>query len=148
VSKDGLASPASLQIARRLLAIEAPPTIVSDPATIGTALQRTCLRVVANLRDALGEDGCNALLARALARSEPDHPALTTVRRLDGDSIQLDGVVAAAEAHGIAAVKAAIEALLATLVDVLGRLIGEEMAIRLIDQDGPRSRAGGRAEAP
>ena len=70
------------------------------------------------------------------------------IRRLDGDSIYLDGVVASVEAHGVAAVTAAIEALLASVVDILGRLIGEDMAIRLIDQDGPRSRTGGRAEAP
>jgi hypothetical protein len=148
MSKDASGPPGSLQIARRLLASEAPPAKVTDPAMIAAALQRTCLRVVANLRDALGEDGCNALLARALARMEPDHPALTTIRRLDGDSIHLDGVVAAVEAHGVAAVTTAIEALFATLVDVLGRLIGEDMAIRLIDQDGPRPRAASLAEAP
>jgi hypothetical protein len=148
MSKDALRSPASERIARSLLAREAAPEKAGDPATVATAMQQTCLRVVANLRDALGEDGCNALLLSALARTEPEHPALTVIRRFDGDSFHLDGVVASVEAHGVAAVTAAIEALLASVVEILGRLIGEDMAIRLIEQDGPRSRTGGRPEAP
>jgi hypothetical protein len=99
--------------------------------------------VFENLRDSMGEDGCTALLARALARTEPDHPALIDIRRLNDGSIHLDGVVASVEVHGVAQVTAAIEALLAALVDVLSRLIGEEMALRLIDPDASRSRKGG-----
>ena len=148
MSKDASRSPASLQVARNLLAREAATDNAGGPETVTSAMQRTCSRVVANLRDALGEDGCNALLARALARTERDHPALTTIRRLDGDRIHLDGVDATVEALGVAAVTAAIEALLTSVVDILGRLIGEEMAIRLIDQDRPRSRTGGGAKAP
>jgi uncharacterized iron-regulated protein len=111
------------------------------------ALQRTCLRVSDNLRDSMGDAGCNALLARALARTEADHPALKDIRRLDEDNIHLDGVLASIEAHGVAAVTAAIEALLAALVGILGRLIGEDMAIRLIDHDASRSRAGDGGKA-
>jgi len=98
-------------------------------------LQQTCTRVLGNLREALGEDGCNALLARALARAEREHPPLKKIRRLYGDSIHLDGVAASVDAFGVPAVTAAIEALFAALVDVLGRLIGEDMAARLIDSD-------------
>lgn len=114
---------------------------------VGAALQRTCVRVSETLRNLLGEDGRNALLVRALARTEADHPALKSICRLDEGGIQLDGVVASVEAHGVAAVTAAIEALLAALIDVLGRLIGEDMAIRLIDHDAPRSRTGAGAQA-
>jgi len=99
------------------------------------------------LRDSMGDDGSSALLARALARTEADHPALTNLRRRNEANIHPDGVVASVEAHGIAAVTAAIEALLAALVEILSRLIGEDMAIRLIDQDAPPSRAGDREQA-
>lgn len=81
----------------------------------------------------MGVDGCNALLVRALARMEADHPAVKKVCRINGDNIQLDGVAASIEAYGVAAVTAAVEALVATLLDALGRLIGEDMAIRIID---------------
>jgi hypothetical protein len=147
---DALASSASVQIARRLLAREAPPGHKADPKAIGAALERTCVRVSANLCDAMGEDGCAALLARALARAEADHPALKNIRRLNNGGIHLDGVVASIETHGAAHVTAAIEALLAALIDVLGRLIGEDMAIRLVDvdHDTPRSQRGDRAQSP
>lgn len=133
-------SPTSLQVARRVLARESATRSKAEPKAVGAALQRTCLRVSENLRDVMGEDGSNALLARALARTEGDHPALKNAYHRQHGGIQLDGVVASVEAHGVAAVTAAIEALLAALVDILGRLIGEDMAIRLIDQDGPQSR--------
>jgi hypothetical protein len=111
---------------------------------VAAALQRALARVSANLRDSVGDDGRDALLTRALARTEPDYPALKGIRRLNNAAVHLDGVVASADAHGVAPVTAAIEALLAALVDVLARLIGEDMAMRLLDHDlsGP-SRDGG-----
>jgi hypothetical protein len=134
-------SPAQ-EMARRLLTRET--AAVGDPAAVAAVLQRACLRVSANLRDAVGDDGRDALLARALARTESDHPALKDVRGLNHGAIQLDNVVASVEAHGVAAVTAAIEALLAALLDVLGRLIGEDMAMRLLDHDlaGPLPNGG------
>ena len=97
----------------------------------------------------MGVDGSTALLARALARTEVDHPVLKTVTHLNGNGISLDGVSASIDAHGVAAVTAGVEALLAALVDVLSRLIGEDMTARLLELDAPpaRSRTGGRGQA-
>jgi len=148
MSEGTASSPTSLQVARRVLARESATGSKAEPKAVGAALQRTCLRVSENLRDAMGEDGSNALLARALARTESEHPALKSAYRRHQGGIHLDGVIASVEAHGVAAVTAAIEALLAALVDILGRLIGEDMAIRLIDQDAPRSRKGNGAKTP
>lgn len=147
---DALPSSASVQIARRLLAREAPPGRKAEPEAVSAALERTCMRVSANLRDAMGDDGLTALLARALARTERDHPALQSIRRSDNGGIQLDGLAASIETHGERPVTAAIEALLAALIDVLSRLIGEDMAIRLVDVDHDtlRSQKGDRAQSP
>jgi hypothetical protein len=135
-------SPTAREMARRLLAREM--SAVGEPAMVAAALQRACARVSANLRDSVGDDGRNALLARALARTESDHPVLKHIRTVNNGAIHLDGVVASADAHGVAPVTAAIEALLAALLDVLGRLIGEDMAMRLLDHDLPGpSRDGG-----
>jgi len=146
MNRDASPSPTSLQIARRLLAREGPGS-KDKPEMVGAALQRSCLRVSESLRDSMGEDGRNALLVRALARTEADHPALKNVVRINEGSIHLDGVVASVEAHGVAAVTAAIEALLAALTDLLARLIGEDMAVRLIDPDAPPSRKGDGAQS-
>ncbi len=140
--KEASQAPTSVLIARRLLAGESTAGSEGQSAMVGADLQRTCARVAENLRDAMGEDGCTALLARALARTEHDHPALKDIRRLNNGGIHLDGVVASIETHGAGPVTAAIEALLAALIDVLGRLIGEDMALRIIDQETPRPRSG------
>jgi hypothetical protein len=130
-----------------LLAREAAPGKERSPKIEGAALQRMISRVFESLRDSMGVDGCNALLVRALARTEAEHPALKNIARLNENSIHLDGVVASVDLHGVAAVTKALEALLAALIDALGRLIGEDMAIRLIDPDAPPSRSGDGAEA-
>ena len=115
---------------------------------VAAALQRTCVRVSANLRDSVGDDGRDALLGRAFARTESDHPALKDIRKLNHGAVQLDNVVASVEAHGVAPVTAAVEALLAALVDILGRLIGEDMAMRLLDQDLAGPSPDGRTRTP
>jgi hypothetical protein len=111
---------------------------------VAAALQRAVMRVAANLRDSVGDDGRDALLGRAFARTESDYPALKDIRKPHNGAIHLDGIVASVEAHGVAPVTAAVEALLAALVGVLARLIGENMAMRLLDHDlSERSPDGG-----
>lgn len=139
-------SPAAQEMARRLLARER--SAAGDPAMTAAALQRACVRVSANLRDAVGDDGRDALLARALARAESGHPVLKDIRRLNNGAVHLDGVVASVEAHGVAPVTAAIEALLAALLEVLGRLIGEDMAMKLLDHDLPGPSPDGGRRTP
>jgi len=146
MNRDASPSPTGLQTARRLLARSAPSGSKGEPKVIGAALQRTCARVSENVREAMGDDGWNALLVRAIAQTESAHPALSSIQLLNEGRVHLEGVVESVEAHGTAAVTEAVEALLATLVDILGRLIGEDMAIRLIDPDASQSRKGGGAQ--
>jgi hypothetical protein len=115
---------------------------------VAAALQRTLVRVRANLCDSVGDEGCSALFSRALARTESEHPALKEIRNLNNGTVHLDGVVASVEAHGVAPVATAIEALFATLVDVLGRLIGEDMAMKLLDHDLPVPSPDGGVHTP
>jgi len=135
--------PDSVLTARRLLASDAPPRGEDSSAAIAAALQQTCLRVCGSLSDSFGDDGCNALFTRALARAEAQHPTLRDLRRADHDTIFLEGVAGTAALHGVVPVSAAIEALLAALVDILSRLIGEDMATRLINHEAPRQKGGG-----
>ena len=133
--------PAARAMARQLLQREMTgATAVACPAAV---MQRACTRVAEKLRLSLGEDGHSALLARALARTESDHPVLTDIRRADPAGIHLD-VVRGVEGYGAAAVGAALESLLATLVDILSDLIGADMTRSLLDHDDlPRSRRNG-----
>jgi hypothetical protein len=80
----------------------------------------------------MGEVGLSGLLERAIGRTEAEHPAAKHLRMSDGGRPR-DAVMEAVEAHGIAAVQGAVTALTAALVEILARLIGEDMAIRIID---------------
>ena len=127
-------------IARLLLAQERASGNPRGGQDDVAALQRSCTRLADAMRDAMGTDGSDALLARALARTASKHPAIASVRQINGNGVQLDGVAAAVEKHGLAEVTTAVEALFEAVVDVLARLIGEDMVVRLIDPDGALSR--------
>ena len=127
-------STAALELARQLLDRETTGTL--DPAETGAALQRTLASVSENLRRAIGDDGYTALLARAIAQTQTDHPALSDIRR-DGSLVfPMDGLTAEDGIHDILLVSAAFESLLASIIDVLGGLIGADMVLNLLDPDG------------
>lgn len=135
----------SSEIARGILTQGVVEAGDGRPEAAALALQRTCVRMTVALRDALGDAGCATLLGRALARAAETHPLVKELPRIETDAFHLDGVADQVEAHGIEAVTAALEALFTALIDILARLIGEDMAIRLITQDGARSPAHGDA---
>ena len=135
----------SRDMARQLLARETGGA--DQPDTVAAAIQRLCTRLSDNLRQAVGDDGYNALVARVLRRTEPEHPVLTEIRRVADSSIYLDRVSAGVESHGVAAVQTAIESLLATLIDVLAGLIGADMVLNLLDHDDPSSHASRSRQA-
>lgn len=99
----------------------------------GVPLGNRCRLVIASLRDALGPDGCSALLGRALDECEAKHPVLTLMRGPDAREIQLDRVSAGIEAYGMKAAEAGIDAMFASLTGILERLVGADMARRLMD---------------
>ena len=137
---------AAARTVRQLLDFGAAAGSERAAVALGAELQRTCLRITTNLREALGDDGCDALLARSLARTEAVHPALKDVRRIHNGNILLDNVAESIDLHEIGVVTNAIAALLTALIDTLSRLVGEDMAIALIDQSPPRTPRGeGRA---
>jgi len=65
-------------MARQMLAREIGGA--DEPAAITAAMQRALMRVSANLRRSVGDDGYNALVARAIARTQPAHPAVIELR--------------------------------------------------------------------
>jgi hypothetical protein len=141
----------SSEVARRILMRNAPAIRQGTPESAALALQGSCTRFTDTLCDSMGEAGCAALLARAFARTQEAHPLLRSMRGPDVNSAasaRLDGIVASVQSHGVEAVTAALEALLTAVIEILIRLIGEEMTIRLIDHDGLEPRARGGARVP
>jgi hypothetical protein len=109
-----------------------------DQAGFAAGLQRAFTHVSTNLRRSVGDDGFTALLARALRVTEPKHPVLTSIRHVDEAGIHLDAVAANVDIHGVPVVTAALEALLTSLIDLLGSLIGADMVWSLLTDDGSR----------
>ena len=107
----------------------------NDPASSATALYRVYAVVSTNLRNAVGDDGTDALLSRAMARVDERHPAARDLRRTATANIDSAYLAAAVSTHGEAAIRAAIEEMLGTVIELLSRLIGGGMALRLIDHE-------------
>jgi len=117
---------------------EAPAAEMAD--TRMERVERLFERVSDGLTRWLGPYGVHALMTRALARVRPAHPALAGVAVAGRSGItgspltHLAGWGAVAREHGIAATMDAAAAVLASLGEQMGRLIGEELATTLLDQ--------------
>jgi hypothetical protein len=79
----------------------------------------------------IGTEGYQALVDRALAQTRAEHPSLDGFSCLGGDG---SGTVAAMGAHGTAQVSAGLVAMVTAVIELLGRIIGAEMAVRLVEQ--------------
>ena len=123
------------ELARRLLARDAPGE--DAPHAVAAATDRVCGRVSENLSRWVGIDGTNALFARALARAQAEHPALANVRYSRQSAVCLEGLAESAHIHGASAAADGVAAILTALIELLGRLIGEDIAMRLVDQSVP-----------
>jgi hypothetical protein len=109
------------------------------------AADRVCRRVSDELALWIGSDGCRALFGRALATAQAAgaHPALDMVRISAGSSYCLDGLTDSAARYGVPAATEGAAAVLAALIELLGLLIGDDMALNLLEQS-----AGARSPTP
>jgi hypothetical protein len=101
--------------------------------------ERLCAQLQTGLRRWIGNDGYRALLDRALGSVRPEHPALDDVPSLRGDAPTTTATV---RAHDATKVPAGMVALVAVVIELLGRIIGEEMAVRFVEQIGTASPRG------
>ena len=125
------ASAAARELAIRLLTREGSGPPRSETAD---APDRVCAAVSDELSRWIGREGCRALFARALATAQAGggHPVLDLVRVSTGSVSCLDGLAEGAARCGSDAATAGATAILSELIDLLGRLIGEDMALSLL----------------
>lgn len=145
-------SPAATAVARRLLARAAAPAsdgsetsgASHDPLDDRVAVAVLALaRVAEILARWFGPHGYHALLTRALAQARAAHPALAAVRICAPLTPLLDGLPEAAQAHGASVVTAGVAAVIAGVVDLLGRVIGDDMARHLLEAPMDRATPNG-----
>jgi len=134
--------PAAQQMARRL--IKSHRSERTEGQTAARAAATACDDLYQELSRWVGPDGCHALFTRALAQARIDHPALGQIHLHARSSPYVDGVAETIMAHGDPATAAGLEAMLVHLIELLGRLIGDDMAMKLIERSVAASERGER----
>jgi hypothetical protein len=122
----------SRQLARRL--IEARRSEGSDGGTPARAAADASDSLFRELSRWVGLDGCYALFSRALSQAQTDYPALEQIQISARSQPHIDGVAETIMARGDPATAEGIEFMLERLVQLLGRLIGDDMATKLIER--------------
>lgn len=98
--------------------------------------EQLCVHLRIGLGRWVGTDGYRALLERALSQTRKDHPVLDSLSCHGGEGSLARGSLRAQDAGEVAA---GMIALVTALIDLLGRIIGQAMAINLVEQIGTRS---------
>jgi hypothetical protein len=135
--------------AQRLLVRELgrPATAAApDVSEVAAAGERLVARVTIGLARSFGPYGAHALLARALVRAQASHPVLTKatlapvpaagLTRADGRPSNIVGLPATTSATDA---MEGVTAWLTQLADLLGGLIGDDLAATLLEQSAART---------
>lgn len=93
-----------------------------------------CDRLYRDLSRWVGPDGCHALFTRALAESLTEYPLLAQVQLRPRSEPYIDGVADTARSHGDAVTAEALESIIVHVIELLRRLVGDDMAIKLIER--------------
>lgn len=104
----------------------------SAPDEIAAAAAAVCSQLRLGLERWIGIDGYNAILHRALNQAREKHPSLAGLT-CTGESAEF---TAAVQTHGGAQLAQALMAAVAELIGLLGRIVGDEMAVQLVAQAG------------
>lgn len=106
-------------------------------ATDAAALAHAAAELAGSLRRGLdrwiGADGYRALLGRALDETRPVMPVLAGLSAREPDEMALQTAVAQ---HGADALANGMVAMLTALIELLARIMGEDIALRLVEEAG------------
>ncbi len=130
-------------IARRLI-----DDAGSDRNGVNTGARNTaaaCDLLYPELSRWVGSDGCHALFTRALAKARASHSLLQKIELRQNVKPYVHGVSAAVDTHGNDRVGDALEAIVVNIVDLLGRLVGDDMAAKLIQMSSAAPERGGKS---
>lgn len=120
------------QIARRLINSGQPQRTGSDRDAHAAAT--ACDALCRGLSRWVGPDGCHALFTRALAEARTESEALDKIQLRPGENPYVGGVEETIEARGDPSTADALESILVHLIELLGRMIGDDMATTLIER--------------
>jgi limonene-1,2-epoxide hydrolase len=127
-----LPSAAGRELAARLFVDEHGDAPAND--AIVPTVERLFARLFVGLSRWFGPYGTTALLTRALARAQANHNALAPISVSADDPSVLIGRADSVRTHGAALFADGIVGVLAALADLIGRLIGNDLATNLLEQ--------------
>jgi hypothetical protein len=107
-----------------------------------TAAHTICERLHLELSRWVGADGCHALFARALSQVEASWPALESILLHWRTLPRLEGVPEAIQTHGADVIASALEATIVAVIELLQRLVGNDIALLLVKRSSPDVSAG------
>lgn len=112
----------------------------STDEDIAAAADRLCFHLEDGLSRWIGIDGYRTLQDRAVHEVIEHHRALMLMSFAARDEA---ANLAAVKAHGADEFAAGMVAFVAAVIDLLGRIIGTDMALRLVEHWGGRARTDG-----
>ena len=140
-SRDMTERPAH-ELAHHILARELSP---GDPITavmVAQAAERAFQRLSDNLMRWVGAEGTHALFTRALTLAQAQNPALRTVPPPARSALFLDEFAKAHDGDA-RAVTEGVVLILTALIELLSRLVGNDLAVRLVRETAPGRAARG-----
>jgi len=120
------------ETARRL--IDSRRTEQSEPSGRARTVALACDALNRELSRWVGPDGCHALFKRSITQARTESGALDKIQLRPGADPYVEGVEESIRSHGDAAAAAALETVLVNVIELLGRLVGESMATKLIER--------------
>lgn len=130
-------------LARQLFERELAANSSAD--AIGEVAERICTQFTGGLARWFGPFGSHALFTRALARAQATHAALADVTLTDDSCFR--GLDVAAREHSAPVIVDAVVAMFAALGEQLGRMIGDDFALSLLEQSTKHSVTGNNARS-
>lgn len=97
------------------------------------AAAAACGYLYAELSRWIGAEGCHALFERALADARKESQPMRSIQLSARAVPYVQGIETGVAAHGDAETAAGVELLLMRLLELLRRLIGDDMAMKLIE---------------
>jgi hypothetical protein len=129
-------------VAKRLCDAAGVDALLPSPE-VAAAAGRLCMHLRLGLGRWIGADGFRTLFERTISEVPLDDRSVVGFAILRGHDCT--GVAGAAEEHGAEAIAASTAALIAGIVDLLSRIVGDELAARMVEQasgTSPRAVAG------
>ena len=139
-----MAQSTARELARQILARDLARVEAPTAASAAAAAEAAIHRISDNLVRWVGADGSQALFARALSLAQAQDQSLTVVPPPARSALLLDGLAASAEPHDADSVVAGVVLILSNLIELLNRLVGNDLTLRLVETSGVPGPDGAR----